>query len=145
MMTIERTTCFGTCPGYRVVVFKDGRMEYAGEVYVKALGQAQARLGARELTEIRRAFSEAGFCRLDPKYVRFDVTDNPSVITSFSGCDPPLAVDHYHGDKRAPATLAELEDRLDGILRTDRWVGTEAEREALRPRWQDERRAPSQR
>ena len=47
LMTLERTACFGTCPIYRVVVFKDGRIEYPGEQYVKVVGQAQRRLGRR--------------------------------------------------------------------------------------------------
>ena len=145
LMTLERIGCYGTCPGYRIVVFKDGRLEYAGEYYVRELGHARATLGPRELTEIRDAFSEGGFCLLDPKYVRHDATDNPSVITSFSGCDPPLAVEHYHGDTHAPEKLAVLENRLDRILGTDRWVGTDAERELLRPKWQEERRGPPQR
>ena len=145
LMTLERTACFGTCPIYRVVVFKDGRIEYPGEQYVKVVGQAQRRLGAQELSDIPRAFSEAGFCLLDAEYVRIEVTDAQFVFTSFSGCDPPVAVKHYHGDTRAPEKLGELEKRLDRILETDRWVGTEAEREVLQWRWWDERRASTQR
>ena len=35
---LERTGCYGTCPGYSVTIHGDGRVEYNGKSHVKEIG-----------------------------------------------------------------------------------------------------------
>jgi hypothetical protein len=37
---LERTACLGTCPIYSVTIFSVGRLEYKGEMFVKAKGDS---------------------------------------------------------------------------------------------------------
>jgi hypothetical protein len=129
LATLERTVCFGTCPSYRVTVFSDGRVQWEGASFVKVKGKATAKLTPAELAALRDAFRDAKyFARQDADC--YDVTDNPSANTSFDDGKQKKSIKHYYGcrsSKDAPA-LTALENKIDAILGTERWVGTEAER-----------------
>jgi hypothetical protein len=134
MATLERTMCFGTCPVYRLTIFSDGRVEWEGKNFVKVPGKASAQLSAVELQSLRVAFEYAHYFELNDKYDCYEVTDAPSANTSYDDGKRKKAIPHYHGCRTPPgiAALSTLEGQIDQIVRSERWVGTEAEREQLR-------------
>ena len=129
LASLERTACYGTCPIYKVTVYRDGDIEWAGEKFVKVVGAAQGHATGEQLDKLRAAFARADYASLRDKYEAYDVTDNPSAVTSFSDGGRVKTVSHYYGDMHAPAALGTLETAIDEILQTTRWVGTAAERE----------------
>jgi Domain of unknown function (DUF6438) len=53
---LERTACLGTCPIYSVTIFSDGRLEYKGEMFVKAKGIHQETAAKEWDRAMRRAY-----------------------------------------------------------------------------------------
>jgi hypothetical protein len=134
MATLERTACYGSCPIYTLTIFSDGRVEWNGARFVKQRGKATATLSASELAQLREAFDAVGYFALGDGYDCYEMTDAPSANTSYSDGKQKKSIAHYHGCQSKPKTkeLGELESKIDRIVKSERWVGTAAEREELR-------------
>jgi Domain of unknown function (DUF6438) len=131
MATIERTPCFGWCPVYKVTVFRDGTLEYDGDSYVKTKGKATGRLSADQLAKLDELFQANNYLALADRYTDANVTDMPSVNTSYTVGGKTKTVEHYQGNNSAPAGLSVVEEGIDRIIQIERWIGTEKEREEL--------------
>jgi hypothetical protein len=131
--TLERTACFGTCPMYRLTIYADGRVDWDGRGFVKVKGKAGAHLTPAALAELRRAFAAAGYFELRGPFDCYEVTDNPSANLSYDDGRRTRTIQHYYGcSTKGVAALTTLEDRIDEIVGSVRWVGTRKERERLR-------------
>src|SRR5262249_51267326 len=108
---LERQPCYGWWPVYVVTVFGDGRGQEDGERFGKTIGHRDATLPAETLAEIQRFFDAHDFWTLDDRYLRYDVTDERTVILTGTSSDGRTkSVRHYHGDRSAPTRLVEIED-----------------------------------
>ena len=125
LASLERTACYGRCPIYTVTVLRDGTVLWEGRRFVKVTGKATAKLPAATVTALADAFKKAGFFAFADRYERYDITDHPSALTSYSDGTRNKTVHHYHGDQSAPAALDELERRIDELVGTARWIGKE--------------------
>jgi hypothetical protein len=123
IVSLERTACYGRCPIYKVTVLRDGTVLWEGGRFVKVTGKATAKLPAAAMTDLGKAFARADFFALQDKYESYDVTDHPSAITSFDDGKRKKTIRHYHGDRSAPKMLDELEERIDEIVGTGKWIG----------------------
>jgi hypothetical protein len=132
LATLEREACYGTCPIYKLHVFRDGAIEYAGEEYVKTKGAATGRASSEQIAQLRKAFDDAHYFDLADDYTHVSWTDAPTAITSYRDGARTKTIHHYYGDESAPKSLTALEHAIDDILHTAQWVGTESEREQLR-------------
>ena len=122
-VTLERTPCYGPCPAYRVAVLGTGEVEYFGEAHVDKAGRHTWRISRRRLDRLAKAFEEAGYFRLEYDYTSREFTDAPRCLTSIEYEDGSFkSVDHYHGDSEAPGALTELEDEIDRITGTERYI-----------------------
>ena len=79
VITFERTPCFGTCPGYKMQVYSDGRVEYEGRRAVPMMGKKELRLSANGVTDMLRQAQEAHFDQFQNRYSR-NTSDLPSTI-----------------------------------------------------------------
>ncbi|WP_201987096.1 DUF6438 domain-containing protein [Hymenobacter rubidus] len=79
VLTFERTPCFGTCPGYAMKVYADGRVEYNGSRAVPMMGQRELKMPLATLTNILRQAQEAHFDQFENKYLS-GAKDLPSTI-----------------------------------------------------------------
>jgi hypothetical protein len=132
LATLERTRCFGTCPVYKVTIFRDGTVEYVGRQYVKVRGRATGHLSAEQLVQLRTLFQQSGYLQLGDSYERVDVTDQPSAYTSYSPAPGRTkTVRHYLGDRSAPRALTDVEEGIDRIVNIEQWIGTPEERQGL--------------
>jgi len=136
MAGIARTGCLGPCPSYSLRVFSDGKVEYEGQFFVKVRGKAGGTITPEELAQLRQAFAEAKYFSLGAGYDCYEWSDNPSVTTFFYDGQRRKTIDHYHGCRERPnakklAALNALEDRVDQITRSERWVGTPEERRKI--------------
>ncbi len=125
LATLHRDACYGPCPVYQVIVYRDGRVEYTGTRYVAAC-RGSDRLQPMRLGLLRGMFDGAGLTSLSDKYIDMDWTDASTVTTSYRpATGPRKLVEHYHGDEEAPRALTVVEDAFDIIVGTDRWVRVE--------------------
>jgi hypothetical protein len=141
-ITLERTSCFGPCPTYKVTIHGDGTVEYEGFTNVRVVGKATSRIRSRVVDELRAEFERIGFWGLRKEYTSIDfgdgtglmVSDRPTAITSFSSGGRTKTVSDYLG---APQALRDLEKRIDAEAGTKRWVAVDAPtvRELVRAGW----------
>src|SRR6185312_15457781 len=135
LISLERYACFGTCPVYTLTIHDDGRFEYHGARFVKLEGDISGFLTLGQVKRLERAFADAGYFTLADRYIEERLTDMPTAITSYRQGNRVKSVEHYYGDDHVPAALGKLEDQIDDIVGTDRWIGTPKEREVLSRQW----------
>ncbi len=124
LASLSRGPCFGRCPEYQVEVFSDGRVRFEGRRHVATVGEAVGQLDAAQLSALEARFEAARFTDFAGRYERADTTDLPVVVLAYQG----RAVRHALGDSSAPAALTQLEDDVDTLLGTARWVTGAVER-----------------
>jgi hypothetical protein len=122
-ITLQRTSCYGPCPVYRVTVFGTGEVEYFGEAHVARAGAHRWKISRRRLRRLAMAFERARYSRMEDAYTSHEFTDAPGCLTSIEYEDgSSKRIDHYHGDPAAPDALTELEDEIDRILGVERYT-----------------------
>ena len=130
VITLERTLCFGSCPIYKVEIFADGRIVYEGEDFVKRKGRAQDRISKAAVQQLVREFNRINYMKLEDEYVSMGPncpdfhTDSPYAVTSLNWKGRQKQIRHYHGCGGAKVLdqLTALENRIDKVANTKRWV-----------------------
>jgi len=123
LLRFERTACFGDCPGYKLDLFEDGRLQYAGTVAVAMPGPTEVRVAAPAMAKIRSSIQRLSGLNTDCCNC-YDATDNPSVKMTFTAPGGEIkGVDHYHGCDRAPDWLYDVENSIDETLDSEQWTG----------------------
>lgn len=126
-ITLERTTCFGSCPAYRVEIGGDGSVAYQGRGYVVVTGEHHDHISKDSLRQILEAFRKADYFSLRDKYI-YGVTDNPTTTTSISFDGQQKSVIDYVGEEAGmPHAVVEVEETIDRVAGTARWVSGSAE------------------
>jgi ankyrin repeat protein len=121
VITLERTGCFGSCPSYRVTLANE-RIEFDGHGYVAASGRHTEFVDPNDVRNLAARFIAADFYSMDPVY-RAAVTDSPTYTLSISIDGKEMRVVDYVGEwERMPAVISELENEVDKLAGTDRWI-----------------------
>ncbi len=124
LATLERTGCYGECPVYRLTVDTDGSVVYVGTRWVKVQGRQEYKLSEQQLDELRTAFDRSGFMQMRD-YDKVESTDDDWAHVSLRRGSLVKRVRHYHGDNAAPPALGVLEDEIDRIVDSARFVGAQ--------------------
>jgi hypothetical protein len=121
VISLVRGPCFGKCSEYTVAIYGSGRVEFDGRRYVCAPGRRTAQASVadvRTLLEQMLAFGYLDFYwRPGSKPSLSD-----TVISSLNHDGHYRRVEHHTGDREAPPFLEELEERIDEIAGTWRWL-----------------------
>lgn len=127
VVRLERTECYGTCPAYSVEIRGDGSVEYVGKAYVGKRGRQGTQIAPAALVALAARFEKASFFRLDwADPCELVATDNPTAKLTFTTGLRTRTIDDYHGNGCMPKVLRELEDEVDRVAGTARWVGCNA-------------------
>lgn len=140
--TMERQGCYGRCPVYRLKVHGDGLVEYEGDAYVLFKGRHRARIAPANVDQLLADFRNANYFALDDKYV--ELRKSTEILVTAGGCTKKLSQTHIGmatdlsstvttltiGDKTkkvldyygAPASLRQLENKIDELTHSDKWV-----------------------
>jgi ankyrin repeat protein len=131
-ITLRRTGCFGSCPSYIVTVGSDGII-FDGDGFVAASGKHTAQVDADEVRKLAKRFVGVDFYSMDGKY-EASVTDIPGYALSVEIDGRKKEVFDIGGEWAGmPAVISELEEAVDVLARSERWVsGSEGLVEALR-------------
>ena len=133
LITLQRSTCLGTCPDYTLTISGKGNVTFNGRFYVKVT-EAKAKLDPKKVRALIAAFETASFFSLQDQYRTSKDgcpevwTDNPMVNTSIRINGRSKAISHYHGCQSGdgsfiyPKALTELEDQIDHIVGTKKWL-----------------------
>jgi len=112
LCSMEKTSCFGTCPTYELRIYNDGWAQLTGTAHTPYIGQYQLKLTAKEVLIVKKAFRDAAFFDLDEKYYA-NVSDLPTTYVYYYDGDRSKKVMDYHG---APPNLKQLEAYLSTFL-----------------------------
>jgi hypothetical protein len=138
-VTLERSTCFGNCPAYRVTVTADGKVSFTGHAHVQTM-QATGQATPAQLAAIHDALARADFDAMRASYASRDdgcdmiMSDQPGIKISVNKVGVNDArgnrsVDFYLGCTGALAEavrprIEQLASSIDEQLDTRRWIGT---------------------
>jgi hypothetical protein len=113
--------CYGRCPVYKVSVSTAG-IVFEGDVYVAAKGRQTDTVDPSAVRELAKKFVVADFYSMRDEY-RASVTDNPTCTLSISIDGHKKQVVDYVGQwVGMPAVIVELEDDVDSLAHTERWI-----------------------
>jgi hypothetical protein len=121
-ITLRRTTCFGTCPSYRVEIHGDGTLLYEGQAYVAVTGSHRGSVPTETVAELVDAFRAADYYSLQDEYV-WPATDLPTHETSIQIDGKLKKVKDYAGEQVGmPRSVSKLEAEIDQLADTERWT-----------------------
>ncbi|HQU85773.1 MAG TPA: DUF6438 domain-containing protein [Pyrinomonadaceae bacterium] len=131
-ITLERTVCYGRCPAYKLSVKADGTVLFEGIDFTKVKGKTEGKISEEKLKQLVKAFQDADYFNLNGKYDYENcnqMTDHPSATTSIQMDGKTKTIGHYHGCKDGSNSfkdelvkLSRLEDKIDEIVETKRWI-----------------------
>lgn len=131
LIRLQRSGCYGSCPAYRVEIREDGVVTYEGRGFVLFEGRHESRIPREDVIALVGKFRDADFFSLNDEYFA-SVTDVPSYNTSIEIDGQSKSVDDYWGvDAGMPDSVVDLEDEIDRVAGTDRWVHGSEETIAL--------------
>jgi hypothetical protein len=116
-ITLSRLRCFGGCPAYTVRVTREG-IAYEGYSSVVARGKHRDGVDAKAVRELAKRFVAADFYSMDPVY------ESPweyALSIAIDGREMEVR-DHVGRWMGMPEVVTELEDAVDEMARTKRWV-----------------------
>ena len=120
-ISLTRSGCFGSCPSYTVTVSTEG-ITFEGRGFVVASGRHSDTVSADEVRKLAARFVAADFYSMDAMY-RASVTDCPTYVLSIEIDGHAKEVEDYMGAwEGMPEVIAELEDEVDTVARTSRWI-----------------------
>jgi ankyrin repeat protein len=121
LITLKRTQCFGSCPAYTLTIDTQViRYEGTYATVVKGIHQESADPAA--VRQLAQRFLDGDFYSFDDKYVGGG-TDGPTYVVSVSIDGVAKTVTDYQGVLRdMPFVVSSLEDAVDILARSDRWV-----------------------
>lgn len=126
-ITLERTSCFGACPAYRVEVHGDGTVLYNGRGFVAILGQHRGSVPQQNVQELLTKFREPDYYSLRDEYI-WPATDLPTYETSIEFDGHLKKVKDYAGLVIGmPMTVSELENSVDQLAKAERWTKGDAD------------------
>ena len=135
-VTLHRSTCFGNCPSYTVVMQPDGQISFTGHAHVRTK-EASSHANAMQIAAIEAALQKAEFAKLHSSYVsRADgcemvMSDMPGVTITVADSNSSKSVDFYDGCTGVVADavrprIAQLAKTIDQQLDTAQWIGKPA-------------------
>jgi ankyrin repeat protein len=126
-MSLSRTGCFGTCPSYSVEIHGNGDVIYHGNGCVLIMGEHHASIPRGAVTNLLQAFRNTDYFSLRDSYTQ-PVTDNPTYTTSIEFDGHKKSVTDYVGAGAGmPDVVTELEEKIDELAGTDKWIGETSE------------------
>lgn len=128
---LRRSGCYGSCPSYAVTVSTEG-VVFDGDGFVVASGKHKDTVAPAKVRELAGRFVAGDFYSMDDVY-QANVTDSPTYQISVDIDGHTKAVEDYVGEwVGMPAVISELEDAVDELAQTERWIkGSDGLVEAL--------------
>ena len=125
LVQMERTICFGTCPSYTLSILDDGKVTFNGRDFVDHQGEATGMMSQDKLDQLKREIRESHFMEIpaNPE-CESRYTDHSSVYLTIRLENKEHSVNHYQGCKgfQYEEELYDLEEAIDSLSGTDRWI-----------------------
>lgn len=119
-IAIERTSCYGFCSMYTMVLHGNGTVEYQGVANVPFVGKRRGKLPIERFHYLAQLASEIGYFDLQDNY-DCGVTDNPTVYTKVEQNGASKLIRHYAPEYTGPARLRAFEEVVDSAQTWIEW------------------------
>lgn len=121
-VSLERTSCLGTCPAYIVTIESNGTITFDGKMHVAVPGHHTAHIPQAAVASLIEQFRAADFLSALPRY-QAGITDIPTqtLTLQLNGVEKSV-VDHGGIKIGMPLSVYDLESAVDQAAGTERWV-----------------------
>jgi len=128
----------GAGPDYDLTIYGHGNVIYEGKDNVKIKGKLKEPISEDKIMELLSEFRDSGFFSLKDEYMTTNVPIRPYTFISISmprenGEMITRNITHYNDDKIVPNLLKNLEDKIDEIVGSDKWIGSPVDSKVLKP------------
>jgi hypothetical protein len=131
LVFLERTTCYGWCPAYRLCFQSDGTILFEGSEYTERLGLQKGASTTEEFLTLVDRLTSLGIFSMDNRYdgtnpdCKQSYLDAPTVTVLIKLGDQSKRILHYHGCRGFPreSDLLKIEAAIDNSTKSSRWVG----------------------
>jgi hypothetical protein len=82
VVTLTRTSCYGTCPDFKVALLSNSKLYFNGKRFVKKIGFCESNFNEKYLRKLVRNIKNSGFMNLRDKYSLSNCNgylDSPSI------------------------------------------------------------------
>jgi hypothetical protein len=128
---LERTMCPGACPDYSLFIHGDGRVVYEGRHYVAVKGRRKTSVSKASVKRLFDEFYRTDFYLLKDRYDPV-ASDGAITKTSIRADGRKKEVVNCH-PSQAPEELYQLEQMIDEIAWSVRWIRDKSGKPALKP------------
>ncbi|MGY8980188.1 MAG: DUF6438 domain-containing protein [Flavobacteriales bacterium] len=105
---LQKTPCFGNCPEYEIVIFRNGEANYIGKRNVEVIGERSLSITEREIKKILSFAKKINFYLMEDEYSE-KITDLPTTYIQIKN----KKIIDYIG---APKELKKLEDKIENLI-----------------------------
>ncbi|WP_075341995.1 DUF6438 domain-containing protein [Tenacibaculum agarivorans] len=112
LISISKTSCFGDCPVYELLIDKTGKVTYNGKQYVLSKGVSEFTLTDEELEILNNKLINTSFSSYKDVYDNPKIMDLPSTFITHQGKQVQIRL--WNDD--VPAELMDLHEYIEGIL-----------------------------
>jgi len=122
----------GVGPDYTLAIYGNGTVTYEGRDNVKVEGDIKESISDEKIMELLTEFKDSGFFSFESNYLTAGTQGKSLIIISITmptgnGNTITKKITHYLGDENVPKELIALENKIDKIVGTERWIGKSLE------------------
>lgn len=127
-IALQRTVCYGSCPGYKVSISGAGEVQWEGGPHAVAVpGTHHATLPSKSIDDLIDAVRASRILDARDDY-HAGWTDNPTYVVSvdINGLHKQV-IDYIGIIVGMPTSIRDLEDTVDRVAGTDKWIAGNAD------------------
>ncbi|MCS6904980.1 MAG: DUF6438 domain-containing protein [Bacteroidia bacterium] len=112
-LTIEKTSCYGSCPQYHLAIYPNRVVIYKGRRFVKNIGTFEKKLSKAKISQIQQQIIDYAFFEFEEVYDNEGISDLPSVILY---CRLNGKEKKVKARMNVPPTFLQLVNRIENLI-----------------------------
>jgi hypothetical protein len=118
--SLERTTCYGKCPYYKISVYSNGLVVYHGKKYVSSQGMYYTNISTKKVFQLLELAHKINYFDLANKYptTGLGIIDFPTCITYVRTAKGTKTI---YNRNEAPMNLVRYQDFFDSLFEEVEW------------------------
>lgn len=122
-VTMQKGSCFGSCPVYTLSIDSKGYALFEGERFTDKIGKHGMQLDPKQFQTIANAFSAANLPAFEDDYPS-QIADLPSTTLAYINSSINKRIT---GKRERPQKVKDLQSMLEDIAQADGWQSLEPE------------------
>ncbi|CAN5869677.1 hypothetical protein BH20ACI4_BH20ACI4_33670 [soil metagenome] len=139
LIKMSRSACFGNCPAYNLTIYENGKVIFEGVKFTKIKEKEEINLDEEKINALIGEIEKADFYSFKDIYDGKSGNcpafwfDSPNVVISIKLREKEKTILHNLGCEEKskvitsvkvfPSQLYNLENKIDEIVETKRWIG----------------------